>query len=150
MSDFNRRPHFRPATFDDLHHITRLLKEFYLKAGSQFEIPYDHESTMEYVVTCIRGTVCLVGETSCASAYLAPWTRNKSVIVANVNFWYFQKRREIMIFEALTRACLDAGASHIFAASHPPENIAAAFYGHCGMKPVETWHMGLTNKVLQI
>lgn len=144
----NRRPHFRRANFEDVIHVARLLRDFYRRSGSVYQVPYDHESAISFAAWSIANTVCLVGETSCASAILVPFPYNREAKMAQVSFWYFHRRREMLIFKALAEECAAAGATHINAASLQRPR-ADKFYVSAGMRPAEIQFMGPLNKVLQ-
>lgn len=148
-SGSSQRPKFRRASCDDIIFIARLLREFYRKAGEVYGIPYDHESTLQFAEYCVTNQVTIVGPSSCAAAVLCPFPSNKDAVIAQVLFWYFHRPREVTIFEALARECQDAGATHINASSHYPDNKAAGFYVRAGMGLAEIQCVGPINKVLQ-
>lgn len=134
---------FRPATLHDGLFIGRLLKEFYAEKGvSAYGIPYDHASTLRTVQGVIQHGICLVGPSSCAGALLIPFPYNGDVIIAHVAFWYFKNAREMEIFELLMQHCAAAGASHINAASHYPENRIGRHYDKFGLNASESTWLG--------
>jgi hypothetical protein len=133
---------FRTAEFDDVPRITALLSEFYAKHADKYGIPFDNASSLSTVEKIVRHGVCLVGDTSCAGALIVPFPYNFGANLANVMFWYFQQAREVRIFDALVAACRKAGATHITASSHYPENTIARLYDGWGMSPVESLHCG--------
>lgn len=142
MSDFKANPPYRPATFNDAVFIARLLREFYSKAGRSYGIAYDHETTLLVVEDVIRRGVCIVGPTSCAGAMIEPFVNNCNHTLAVVRFWYFQRPREITIFEELMRVCRAFGATEITGASHPPDHVIGRYYHKLGMSEAETVYIG--------
>lgn len=129
------------ANLSDASFIYRLLREFYAKQGGIYRIPMDTESAAETVGDVITRGICLVGPSSCAGALFAPFPFNKEAVIAQVIFWYFQKHQEIKIFEALLTACKVAGATHINAASHFPENTIGKRYLKLGLQAIEKQYM---------
>lgn len=134
-------PPFRVAELSDTLFVARLTREFYEKVGGIYRIPGDYESFVVMADAVIRNGICIVGPTSCAGALMARFPGNQHELVANVLFFYFQQKREITIFYAFLEALRAAGATHIDAASHFPENTIGKFYKKLGLVPTETHWM---------
>lgn len=136
------QPHFRPANLNDAVFIARLIREFDAKHDGIYNIPLDYASTLLLADDVIRRGVCIVGENSCAGAYLTPFPFNNKVIVAYIVFWCFQAAREITIFNALSAACKERGADYISGASPLPNNAMGKYYRRHGMENMETHYIG--------
>lgn len=141
MSNFKGLPPFRQAKLSDGPFIYRLLREFYAKQGGVYDIPMDAESAADTIHQVISTGICLVGNHSCAGALLSPFPFNRHEIIAQVIFWYFTSPREIQIFKQLAVASKIAGATHINASSHFPDNRIMRYYERIGLRPVETQGM---------
>lgn len=129
---------FRPATYEDAPFISELVGEFYSHVGAVYRgIPYDFETGVAAALAVIKNGICLVGPSSCAGAVLKPFDWNRAFIVAHVAFWYFRSAREMAIFDALAALCRDAGATHVYANSHFPQNNVGRFYASRDFLPAE-------------
>ena len=130
---------FRRAGSSDILPISRLLREFYRKAGGCYLIPFNLNSTLSTVEDVIRHGICLAGDGSCAGAIIQDFPFNSSAHVAYVVFWAFKPAREIGIFKALMDACKLAGATHLTAASHFPRHTIQRHYGRLGLTPADCY-----------
>lgn len=129
---------FRRATLEDVPFVARLIRELYAPRLECFRIPYDHESTLVMVGDLVSRGIVLVGESSCAGCLIYPFPFNANARVASVYFWYWQKLHGIGILKALMKEAKAAGATHLTAASHFPENRIGRYYRKVGMRAVET------------
>lgn len=137
---------FREATPDDVFHIARLVKRFYHRYGGHIGIPYDHESTLQLILGALSmGCPVAVGEHSCAAASINPFPFNKTARVATVLFWYFDKPREIGIFDFLAQQCIRAGATHISASATTSAPAARGIYERRGLTYIEQTFIGQLN-----
>lgn len=119
---------FRPAQSSDVLFMLNLIRDGYKKHCSIYGIKFDGASAMFTIANVMARGVCLVGSSSCAGAVIAPFQYNHKAIIAQVMFWNFKAPREIEIFDALSDACKEAGATHINAASHFPNNTISRYY----------------------
>ena len=143
MNEFKVNHPFRQANFEDTVFIARLLRELYTKAGRAYGgIRYDHETTLITIEDAIRRGLCIVGPTSCAAAFLEPFANNCDHLIGVVKFWYFQKPREIRIFEEIMRLCKEQGATEISGASHAPDHVIGRYYAKLGLAPAELVYVG--------
>jgi len=133
---------FRNASLTDAPRIARMLRRFYAKSGDVFHIPWDHESVLEMIADVMQKGACLVGDNSCAAAFFFTFPFNKSAKVAYVVFWYFERHREMKIFEALAQACLERGCTHFNPSSLWPANTIGKHYAKRGLRPTETQWLG--------
>lgn len=137
---------FRSATPDDVFHIARLVKRFYSRFGHHIGIPYDHESSIQLILGALSmGCPMVVGEHSCAAASINSFPFNKSARVATVLFWYFEKPREIGIFDFLALQCIRSGATHINAASTASAPAVRKIYEERGLVRIEDNFIGAIN-----
>ena len=137
MNDSQAKNRFRPAQSSDVLFILDLIRDGYKKHCSIYGIPLDGKSAMFTIANVMALGVCLVGPSSCAGAFLAPFPYNNKAVIAQVAFWYFKSSREIRIFDALCQACKEAGATHINAASHFPNNAIGRHYIKNGLHNCE-------------
>jgi len=120
---------FRRAQLGDVERVAQMLGRFYAKIGiAAYQVPFDYPSAVETVKDTVLRGICLVGPRSCAGAFAHQFPFNKSVKFAYVQFWCFERAREIMIFEALMDECERGGAVRVIAASHPPNHRIGKYY----------------------
>jgi len=142
-------PLFRRATLEDTLTIGHMLKRFYAKCGhAAYGIPYDHYSALNTITLVIHRGVCIIGHASCAGALLDPFPFNSRALIAQVVFWYFEKPREICVFDQLYVECQKTGATHINAAALAPKQTGKRFYVARGMKLAECHYLGGYGKEL--
>jgi hypothetical protein len=133
---------FRPALLSEIVVIAAMVRRFYQRDGKIYGIPYDQESCLESIADVMERGVVIRGPMSCGGAYLIPWPFQRSITVAQVFFWCFDDSKEIGIYDALARACMDKGATHINVASLAPKHSGKQFYERRGLKLAEGQYLG--------
>lgn len=128
---------FRPAQSSDVLFMLNLVRDGYKKNCSVYGIKFDGPSTLLTIANALTRGLCLVGPSSCAGAIITPFPYNHNAQVATVLFWCFKSSREIAIFGELLKHCRDAGATHISASSHFPDNSIGRFYAKNGLHNCE-------------
>ncbi len=133
---------FRPAQSSDVLFMLNLVRDAYKKNCSVYGIKFDGPSTLLTIANALTRGLCLVGPSSCAGAIITPFPYNHNAQVATVLFWCFKSSRELAIFGELLKHCRDAGATHISASSHFPDNNLKKHYARFSLQPVETQVIG--------
>lgn len=139
MSDYKENPLFRRANFEDVPEIARRLRKLWGKIEPAYHgIKWDHPSALLTIDHAIRIGICLVGPTSCAGAVISPFLWNHNEMVADIMFWSFERSHEVTILNEISAICTAAGATHIKANTHWPDNRIGRFYMGKGFGPSET------------
>lgn len=140
---------FRRATPSDTVFIMRLLREFYREKGAIYAgIPFDEGTTAAMIDHVILHGIALVGPTSCAGAFVLPFTFNARAIQAHVLYWYFREAREIAIFDEMLKICRDLKITHLCAAA-PLNTAVGRYYRKKGLMVSETQYIIDLQKGLQ-